>query len=346
MSFVRNAWYPAFWSHDLGYALQQRVMLGEKIVFYRTEAGAPVALEDRCCHKYMPLSMGKLKGDAVECGYHGMTFDPAGKCVRIPGQASIPAQAYVRAYPVVDHLGLVWVWTGDAAAADPKNLFQLPAYGAPGWTTNRGPYTYVRTHYQNIADNLLDPMHVSFVHLSTLGSPEMADIPVETEQDGDRVTVIRWTVDRPPVPIIKKLTGLDAHCDRWQYYNYYAPSIAVTDFGSGPVNMGHGEADRDGAFRTYSCHFFAPETERTSHYHWMQVRNFAPGDADVSKTMTDQLILAFSEDVAVLEAVQAAENENPTRPQVKLGIDNGPQRGRRMVERMLRAEQKQSAAAE
>ena len=62
MSFVRNAWYPAFWSHDLGRTLQQRVMLGEKIVFYRTEAGAPVALEDRCCHKYMPLSMGKLKG--------------------------------------------------------------------------------------------------------------------------------------------------------------------------------------------------------------------------------------------------------------------------------------------
>lgn len=347
MSFVRNAWYPAFWSHDLGRALQRRTMLGEKLVFYRTEAGAPVALEDRCCHKYLPLSMGTLKGDAVVCGYHGMTYDPTGACIRIPGQPNIPAQARVRSYPAVDHLGLVWIWAGDAAAADERKLFRLPAYGAPGWTTNRGPYTYVRTQYQNITDNLLDPMHVSFVHLSTLGSPEMADIPVETEQDGDRVTVIRWTLDRPPVPIIRKLTGLDTHCDRWQYYNYYPPAVAITDFGSGPVGMGHGEADRDGAYRAYSCHFIAPETEKTSHYHWMQVRNFAPGDAEVSRTMTDQLIHAFGEDVAVLEAIQAAEDERPVRPPVKLVIDNGPQRGRRVVERMIRAEQDaaQSAAS-
>jgi vanillate O-demethylase monooxygenase subunit len=109
--------------------------------------------------------------------------------------------------------------------------------------------------------------------------------------------------------------------------------------------MGHGEADRDGAFRTYSCHFFAPETERASHYHWMQVRNFAPGDAAVSQVMTDQLILAFSEDVAVLEAVQAAEDEKPSRPQVKLVIDNGPQRGRRIVERLIRAEQDAASSA-
>jgi vanillate O-demethylase monooxygenase subunit len=108
--------------------------------------------------------------------------------------------------------------------------------------------------------------------------------------------------------------------------------------------MGHGEADRDGAFRTYSCHFIAPETDKSSHYFWMQVRNFAPGDDSVSQTMTEQLVMAFSEDKAVLEAIQAAEDENPPRPQVKLTIDNGPQRSRRIVERMIRAEQQAQAA--
>ena len=345
MTFVRNAWYPAAWSHELGRALVPRTMLGEQVVLYRTEAGAPVALEDRCCHKFMPLSMGKLKGDTVECGYHGMTYAPSGACVRIPGQASIPAQARVRAFPAVDHLGMVWIWPGDAARADTAKLFQLPAYGAPGWTTNRGPYTHIAANYQHLTDNLLDPMHVSFVHLSTLGSPEMAEIPVETQQNGDAVTVIRWTPNQPPVPIIKALTRLDGNVDRWQYYNFYPPSISITDFGSGPVGMGHGDADRDRAFRTYSCHFIAPETERSSHYFWMQVRNFAPGDEAVSRTMTDQLILAFNEDKAVLEAVQAADDANPGRASVRLGIDNGPQRSRRIVERMIRAEQ-QSAAAE
>jgi vanillate O-demethylase monooxygenase subunit len=339
VTFVRNAWYPASWSHELGRALVPRIMLDEKVVLYRTEARAPVALEDRCCHKFLPLSMGKLRGDTVECGYHGMTYDPSGACVRIPGQPSIPAQARVRAYPAVDHLGMVWIWAGDPALADTRKLFQLPAHGRPGWTANRGPYTHIRANYQHLADNLLDPTHVSFVHLSTLGSPEMAEIPVETLQSGDTVTVIRWTLDRPPVPIIRALTGLETHVDRWQYYNFYAPSVSITDFGSGPVGMGHGEDDRDRAFRTYSCHFIAPETERSSHYFWMQVRNFAPGDDRVSKTMTDQLVLAFGEDKAVLEAIQAAEDEKPPRPQVKLAIDNGPQRSRRIIERLIRAEQ-------
>jgi vanillate O-demethylase monooxygenase subunit len=345
MAFVRNAWYPASWSHELGRALQARTLLGDKLALYRTEGGAPVALEDRCCHKFLPLSMGKLKGDAVECGYHGMTYDATGACVRVPGQASIPAQARVRAYPAVDHLGLVWVWMGEAARADRAKLFSLPAYEAPGWTTNRGPYMHIRANYLHMTDNLLDPMHVSFVHLSTLGSPAMADIPVETVQAGDSVTVIRWTPDQPPVPIIRALTRLDGNVDRWQYYNFHAPSIAITDFGSGPVGMGHGEAERDAAFRAHSCHFIAPETARTSHYFWMQVRNFAPGDAAVSATMTEQILMAFNEDKAVLEAIQAAAEENEGRASVRLAIDNGPQRSRRIVERLLREETTSSARA-
>lgn len=345
MSFVRNAWYPAAWSHELGRAFVARTMLGEKVVLYRTEAGAPVALEDRCCHKFMPLSKGKLKGDAVECGYHGMTYDASGACIRIPGQPTIPAQARVHSYPAVDHLGMVWIWPGERARADKGKLFSLPPYGAPGWTANKGPYTYIKANYQHLTDNLLDPAHVSFVHLSTLGSPSMSDIPVETLTDGDKVTTSRWTLDQPPVPIFRAFRAIEGNVDRWQYYQFYPPSISVTDFGAGPVGMGHGDAERERGMRIHSCHFIAPETERTSHYFWMQIRNFAPGDEATSQKMTEQFIIAFDEDKAVLEAVQAAEDEGPPRPPVRLAIDNGPQRSRRIVERMIRAEQ-QSAAAE
>jgi vanillate O-demethylase monooxygenase subunit len=320
-------------------------MLGEKVVLYRTQAGAPAALEDRCCHKYLPLSKGTLSGDAVVCGYHGMTYAPSGKCIRIPGQASIPAQAQVHAYPAIDHIGLVWIWPGDPALADPARLFRLPPYGAPEWTANKGPYTYIEANYQHLTDNLLDPAHVSFVHLSTLGSATMADIPVETYQDGDKVTTSRWTLDQPPVPIFRIVADTEGNVDRWQYYQFYAPSISVTDFGIGPVGMAHDEAAREKGLRIHSCHFIAPETERTSHYFWMQIRNFAPDDDAVSATMTRQFIMAFDEDKAVLEAVQAAEDEKPPRPPVRLAIDNGPQRSRRVVERLLRAEQ-QAVAAE
>jgi phenylpropionate dioxygenase-like ring-hydroxylating dioxygenase large terminal subunit len=345
MTFVRNAWYPAAWSHELGRALVARTMLGDRVVLFRTEAGAPVALEDRCCHKFMPLSKGRLKGDTVECGYHGMTYAPSGACVRIPGQASIPAQARVHAYPAVDHLGLVWIWLGEPALADPARLFSLPPYGAPGWTANKGPYTHIRANYQHLTDNLLDPAHVSFVHLSTLGSASMEDIPVETRQDGDVVVTSRWTLDQPPVPIFRAFRAETGTVDRWQYYQFYPPSISVTDFGIGPVGMGHSDAERERGMRIHSCHFIAPETERSSHYFWMQIRNFAPGDEAVSRKMTEQFVLAFEEDKAVLEAVQEAEDASPGRAPVRLAIDNGPQRSRRIVERLIRAE-RQSAAAE
>lgn len=344
MTYLRNRWYAAAWSSEIGRELLARTILDEPIVLYRTEGGAPVALEDRCCHKFLPLSMGTLRGDCVECGYHGMTFAGDGACVRIPGQPNIPPNARVNAYPVVEHLGLVWIWPGDPAAADRDLLFALPQHGAPGWTTSCGPYTYIRSAYQNITDNLLDPAHVSFVHLTTLGSPTMADIPVETKQDGETVVVERWTLDQPPVPIFKMFGDFDGNVDRWQYYWFHAPSVCVVDFGSGPVGMDHSDGARDEAVRIHSCHFLTPETEGSTHYFWMQVRNFAQNDDAVSAKMTEQFILAFDEDKDILEAVQAASDAAPQRPSVKLAIDNGPNRSRRIVDRLIRAEQTQVAA--
>src|SRR4051812_5489652 len=90
--FVRNAWYAAAWSDEL---VAQKplacMMLGDPIVLYRRSDGSPSALEDRCVHRSMPLSLGRVHGDVIECGYHGLQYDCAGACVRIPGQRTIPA---------------------------------------------------------------------------------------------------------------------------------------------------------------------------------------------------------------------------------------------------------------
>src|SRR5947199_892811 len=106
-AFVKDAWYIAAQSNELerapsDRALLARMLLREPVVLYRREDGTPVALEDRCCHRHLPLSMGKLEGDRLRCGYHGLLFAPDGRCVEIPGQASVPPQARVRAYPVVE----------------------------------------------------------------------------------------------------------------------------------------------------------------------------------------------------------------------------------------------------
>ena len=116
--FVRNAWYIACWAHELGRAPVTRTMLEEDVVLYRKENGAPVALEDRCCHRHLPLSMGRVEGDCLRCGYHGFKFDGAGACVEIPGVPEIPPRAQVRAYPVIERWKWIWVWMGDPARAE------------------------------------------------------------------------------------------------------------------------------------------------------------------------------------------------------------------------------------
>src|SRR6516162_7413696 len=103
--FLRNYWYAAAWSSEITHDLLGRILLNEPVVFFRTRSGPIAAIQDRCPHRGFPLSRGRLVDDSLECGYHGMTFDCAGRCVRIPGQAKIPAAAHLRTYPVVERHG-------------------------------------------------------------------------------------------------------------------------------------------------------------------------------------------------------------------------------------------------
>ena len=66
-------------------------------------------MKDRCCHRHLPLSLGKVIGDRLQCGYHGLEYDAGGACVRVPGQTAVPPGARIRAYPVVERWGWVWI---------------------------------------------------------------------------------------------------------------------------------------------------------------------------------------------------------------------------------------------
>ena len=123
--FLRNAWYVAAWDHEVTRTLQPVQILGDRIVLYRTNAGAPVALEDACPHRKLPLSMGQIKGDEIECGYHGLVFNSTGQCTRIPGATKIPRVLCVRNYPVVSQYGLVWIWMGEATHAHANPILEI-----------------------------------------------------------------------------------------------------------------------------------------------------------------------------------------------------------------------------
>jgi phenylpropionate dioxygenase-like ring-hydroxylating dioxygenase large terminal subunit len=336
--YVRNAWYPAAWSRDIGRELISRHILGDDIVLYRTSSGSVAALEDVCPHRFTPLSMGRLKGDTIECGYHGMTFDCRGECVRIPGQAIIPRNAKVRPYPIHENMGLAWIWMGDPALADPATVYDLPQFHDPRWSAVEGDALRIDCHYLSLADNLCDPAHVSFVHLSTLGNPQGEDVPVHSESPGkNKLLTWRWIIDAPAIPLFQKFGNFTGNVDRWHYYHYTAPSIAVIDFGSAATGTGAPEGARDNCIQIYACHFITPVDGDSCIDHWLFVKNFAT-DATTTQAMIEQFRLAFSEDKEILEAIHRKERQLPTRRPLRLAIDAAPVRMRRMVEGMIAAE--------
>jgi len=147
MIFLKNAWYVAALSPEVGREPKAVRLLGEAVVLYRTQDGAAVALEDACPHRKLPLSMGRIKGDAIECGYHGLTFDCSGACIDAATQARIPPFAKVRSYPVQDKYGLLWIWMGDPAHTVANPVFEMANHGQPGWGLTKGDQLLVDCHY-------------------------------------------------------------------------------------------------------------------------------------------------------------------------------------------------------
>jgi vanillate O-demethylase monooxygenase subunit len=338
MGFVRNAWYPAGWSREIDRAPARRTILEENLVLYRTARGEPVALRDLCPHRLLPLSKGALIGDRLRCGYHGLTFDAAGRCVAAPTQRGLPANARVHSYPAREAMGLVWVWMGDPERADEAALYRLPQYGDAAWGVAHGDALHVAANYLLLCDNLSDPTHVTYVHPTTLGSPAVADVPVAFEQRDWGVTTTRWTTNSEPVGFFKTFGNFTGRVDRWQHYHMRVPSAAIIDFGSAAAGTGAETGEGTGRIQTYACHFMTPVNERETIDHWLHVRNFAPDDPAVGESMSDQFRIAFAEDKVILEAIQAEEDAGPRVPRTGLDLDASAGLFRRLVNQRIRAE--------
>ncbi|WP_108662012.1 aromatic ring-hydroxylating dioxygenase subunit alpha [Acuticoccus kandeliae] len=343
--FLKNTWYVAAWGHEIGRSLTPVTILGEKIVLYRTEAGEPAALEDACPHRKLPLSMGRLKGDDVECGYHGLTFDCTGTCTRVPGAERVPHVARVRSYPVAERYGLLWIWMGEAARADTDLIFQVEHWDDPSWGTTRGDSMDVACNYLYMTDNLLDPSHVAWVHQTSFASAACEETRLETTVADDGVTVWRWMPDHEPAPFYKPFLKFSGNCDRKQHYEVRYPSHAIIKAIIVPANTGgEGKPLHEDVFLMDSYNFMTPIDEKTTRYFWFQMRNFAPGDEAISKAFRRSVRGAFEEDKAVLEAVQIGMDNKVTR-NLDLKIDKGPIRFRQRVAALIAAENAEAPTA-
>jgi vanillate O-demethylase monooxygenase subunit len=344
--FLRNHWYVAASDREIASKPLGRIILGEPVVMFRAEDGAPVALEDRCPHRRLPLSMGKLVGgDILQCHYHGLRFDRTGACVRVPGQDAIPATARVKSYPVVERYHWLWIWMGDPALADPANIPDYHWLDDPNWGA-KTDYLYAQCNWQLVNDNLLDLTHLAFVHETTIGNMALVEhAAVRVQRTPQGVQVTRWIIDQPAPPTFVKVGGFTGNVDRWQIIDYTPPGFIRLDVGATPTGTGAPEGRRVGGIQMRNLNAMTPETETTTHYFWGQAHDFEPRNPDMTERVFQQIKTAFLEDVAVFTAQQRNIELDPDAPQIDVNADSGGIQARRIVDRLYAEEQATMAAA-
>jgi phenylpropionate dioxygenase-like ring-hydroxylating dioxygenase large terminal subunit len=345
--YVRNAWYVAAWDHEITRSLKRRIILDEPVLLFRKDDGTAVALEDRCCHRQAPLSMGKLVGNIVHCPYHGLQFDAAGKCVKVPSQDKIPANARVKAYPLVEKYHWLWIWMGDPAKADPARIEDFHFLDDPAWRFG-GNYLHVESNYLLLVENLLDTTHLPFLHPDTLGTDAFARSEFEVSREGDRITVARWLMNELPAPFHKQMGEFPdgMKVDRWQITHYGPPSFIKLDVGSAPTGAGaRASADRGQRWMNmWNLNAITPETGKTAHYFFAQAYNFKLGERWISDMLAKQIRDIFLQDMAMVKAQQHNMDLGPS-PSVTLGQDKAWIAMRGIVERLIKEEQQQARAA-
>jgi vanillate O-demethylase monooxygenase subunit len=345
--FVRNAWYVAAWSREIDENLFTRRILNEPVVLYRTSNGEPVAMLDRCPHKLAPLSLGQLIDDRLQCGYHGLEFDCTGACVRVPGQDKIPPQAKATVFPVVERYNAIWIWMGDPELADPDRIVQVQRYGMPGWAVIDGQYQYHKSNYINIAENLVDPAHTTYVHKQSIGNEAADEVPVtvsvsKDEQGNDYVLAHRWTNNAEPPPIDKSLGRFSGLTDRCQYYHYYLPCVSRVDVVTINAGTERTQENMDKGLRAFSYKFLTPETESCTHFFWMHVRNFRV-DENVDD-FVEGMNATFQQDNVIASAIQKEQEVTGAVQHAYLAIDVAPSRVRKMLGQMTKAENEAKTA--
>lgn len=343
--YVKNAWYVASWASEVSRELKAITILERPVVLYRTSAGEAVAMEDRCCHRRVPLSLGSVVGDNVQCGYHGYTFAPSGACVEIPNQKQIPPSAKVQTFPVHEKHHLIWIWMGDPSLAD-KGL--IPNFSALDDSSHawKGDYLHASANYRLITDNLSDLSHLTFVHKSTIGNQATALATIDVESSERSVVQTRWMIDTPPPPTYQKLLGLEENIDRWQIVSFLPPSNIQIRTGGREPSTGIKQITEADKICMYAFHAITPETATTSHYFWAQTHNYRINEPDVTEALFNEIKKAFNEDLRIFAAQQAAILKDENLEEVSCRAD-GPQiQTRRLVDRLLEAERSTTSKKE
>jgi phenylpropionate dioxygenase-like ring-hydroxylating dioxygenase large terminal subunit len=338
-----NAWYVVAWDHEVTTKEPLARTVAERpLALWRTPDGQVSALADACWHRLAPLSKGKILDDELQCPYHGLRYNRAGRCTSMPAQQTVNPSAVVPAFPVVERHRFLWVWLGDPDLADPDLVPDMHQMDSPDWAGD-GETIQAGCNYQLVLDNLMDLTHEEFVHSSSIGQDELSDSEFQVSHDDRHVTVSRWMrdIEAPPFWLKNmrdKFPGFSGRVDRWQIIHFEAPSTICIDVGVAKAGTGAPEGDRSQGVNGYVMNTITPETDRTCHYFWAFMRNYRLESQTITTQLREGVHGVFGEDEEMLIAQQRAIDANPDYEFYSLNIDAGGMWVRRILDRMLQAE--------
>ena len=336
--FIKNCWYVAAFGDEVSNRPLARRILGEDLVLFRQSNRAVVALEDRCSHRGLPLSLGELNGDLIRCSYHGLEYDCSGRCVFIPGQKSIPAAARVKSYPISERGRALWIWMGDPEKADESAIPAFPWFNDPGWAW-KGKTFPIKCNYQLLNDNLLDLSHLAYVHRQTLGgNPEAHfNAQMETTHTARSVKVARRMPDCEPPPTYTRMVDIKGRVDRWQDIEFFPGLVTLY---SGGVDAGTGayKGTRKGGFQLRLFDAVTPESETTTLNLFCCGHNFRVDEPEVTNLLFAEFESVVGEDIRVLEPQQARLQKSDGHPFVNISADGPGILARRLLAEMAARE--------
>ena len=342
--FLENYWYVAGLDSMMP-PVSRRVVLGHPIVLFRTSDGQVSALEDWCPHRGVPLSLGEVVEDALQCPYHGLSFDRNGTCVKNPHVKGTPDALKARSIPCRLRQGTIWVWIGDPDLVDEG---RVPVYAdfepEAGFEVVEG-YLNIKAGYRLLIDNLLDLSHAEFIHSKSLGTPNAAaSVSTRAVSREDGVTVERRARDVLPSPLFKPVWGKSERVDQVSDMSWAVPSSLSMD-----IFVTFPDGAREDGLCMPMLHLLTPETDGTTHYHWRLGRNFNLGDGAYSARLVTTVTNAFvDEDAPVIEAIQRnLDCFGSKRPLANFTVgDAGSRRARKMIQDRLLVQEAARGIAE
>jgi phenylpropionate dioxygenase-like ring-hydroxylating dioxygenase large terminal subunit len=292
-----NFWYVACQSSELTFGSQKPLkatMLGQQFALWRDTKGKVQCVSNTCTHRSGALADGRIRGDCVECPYHGWTFDGEGSCVRLPSlgpKAKIPDRTRVDAYPVEERYGFVHVFLGDLPEAERPPIVSMPEYDDPDWRFIPLVLEW-KIDYKRSVENTMDPAHNEFTHPTHgfLGARENYQVEDITLEDADWGTGFMNAMQSPPLPHeeMRKDSGREVDGVTYAGSGNHGPNVTWTYIHISDQAWFHG------------CAFHTPINEKLDRVYGIFGRNFMQ-DPKYDKTFEDRGLYIAEQDRYVLE---------------------------------------------